>query len=62
MAGLTEERLASIYVGDGFGGGTSMRAKVVRELVDEIRSLRRELAAVRQGEPFPDGPIDEVGG
>jgi hypothetical protein len=62
MGGLTDERLASIYEGEGFGGGTSMRAKVVRELVDEIRSLRHELASVRAREPFPDSPPDAVGG
>lgn len=40
---LTDERLRLIYEGDGFGGEKTMRAKVVRELIDEIRSLRREL-------------------
>jgi hypothetical protein len=42
--GLTEERLASLYEGDGFGGEKTMRAKVIRELIDEVRLLRRELA------------------
>lgn len=40
---LTEERLRLIYEGDGFGGDNTMRAKVIRELIDEIRELRREL-------------------
>lgn len=40
---LTEERLRLIYEGDGFGGDNTMRAKVIRELIDEIRALRREL-------------------
>lgn len=40
---LTDERLRLIYEGDGFGGEKTMRAKVIRELIDEIRSLRREL-------------------
>ena len=41
---LTDERLNLLYTGDGFGGETTMRAKVIRELIDEIRLLRRELA------------------
>lgn len=40
---LTDERLRLIYEGEGFGGEKTMRAKVIRELIDEIRSLRREL-------------------
>jgi hypothetical protein len=40
---LTEERLRLIYEGEGFGGEKTMRAKVIRELIDEIRALRREL-------------------
>ncbi len=49
---LTYERLRLIYEGDGFGGEKTMRAKVIRELIDEIRSLRRELelAERRQGD------------
>ena len=39
---LTEERLRLIYEGEGFGGEKTMRAKVIRELIDEIRHLRRE--------------------
>ena len=45
---LPEERLASLYDAPGFGGETTMRAKVIRELIDEIRRLRRELDARRQ--------------
>lgn len=40
---LPEERLASLYEAPGFGGETTQRAKVIRELIDEIRQLRREL-------------------
>ena len=40
---MTEERLSSLYESDGFGGEKTMRAKVIRELIDEIRVLRREL-------------------
>lgn len=43
VSSLTDERLQSIYEADGFGGERTMRAKVIRELVDEIRSLRTEL-------------------
>jgi hypothetical protein len=40
---FTEERLDALYVAEGFGGDTTMRAKVIRELIDEVRSLRSEL-------------------
>lgn len=46
---LPEERLASLYTADGFGGETTMRAKVIRELIDEIRTLREELEGQRLG-------------
>jgi hypothetical protein len=42
-SGLTDERLASLYDAEGFGGEKAMRAKVIRELIDEIRILRSEL-------------------
>ena len=41
---LTDSRLDSLYGAEGFGGEKTMRAKVIRELIDEIRTLRRELA------------------
>jgi hypothetical protein len=41
---LTDSRLDSLYGGEGFGGEKTMRAKVIRELIDEIRALRHELA------------------
>ena len=44
MSTLTESRLASLYESEGFGGEKTMRAKVIRELIDEIRALRNELA------------------
>lgn len=40
---LTDTRLQSLYEADGFGGEKTMRAKVIRELIDEIRALRDEL-------------------
>src|SRR5689334_13936223 len=40
---LPEARLASLYDAPEFGGETTMRAKVIRELIDEIRRLRHEL-------------------
>lgn len=40
---MTESRLETLYDAEGFGGEKTMRAKVVRELIDEIRALRREL-------------------
>lgn len=42
---LPETRLASLYVADDFGGEKTMRAKVIRELIDEIRMLRKEIAS-----------------
>jgi hypothetical protein len=51
-SGLTEERLASLYDAEGFGGEKTMRAKVIRELIDEIRILRSELL---QTETVPKG-------
>ena len=47
---LTDSRLDSLCGGEGFGGEKTMRAKVIRELIDEIRALRRELAQA-QDEP-----------
>ncbi len=49
---LTDERLASLYEADGFGGEKTMRAKVIRELIDEIRALRQELMS-RSSSPRP---------
>jgi hypothetical protein len=40
---LTDARLDSLYQADGFGGERTMRARVIRELIDEIRALRRRL-------------------
>lgn len=51
VSGLTDERLNSLYDADGFGGEKTMRAKVIRELIDEIRELRRELVT---GPSTPD--------
>ena len=48
---MTEARLASIYDSEGLGGENTMRAKVIRELVDEIWVLRRELAEARTQAP-----------
>lgn len=44
---LTDERLQSLYEADGFGGERTMRARVIRELIDEIKALRKELAEAR---------------
>ena len=40
---LPNSRLDSLYESEGFGGEKTLRAKVMRELIDEIRILRREL-------------------
>ncbi|MCA1707839.1 MAG: hypothetical protein LC808_33025 [Actinobacteria bacterium] len=53
---LTEARLDSLYNSDGFGGEKTMRARVIRELIDEIRSLR---AQIEQGHARRSRPSDE---
>jgi hypothetical protein len=40
---LTDSRLDSLYGGEGFGGEKTMRAKVIRELIDEILTERRQI-------------------
>lgn len=40
MAGLTDERLRGIETGEGLGGERTARARVIVELVSEIRRLR----------------------
>lgn len=40
---LNDHRLELLYNGADFGGETTMRARVIRELIDEIRSIRKEL-------------------
>ena len=51
---ISEERLAALY--DSEGGEKSMLARVIRELIDEIRVLRDELAQVgsRESMARPD--------
>jgi len=39
---LPDARLDALYDGEGFGGDRTMRARVIRELIDEIRALRRQ--------------------
>ena len=48
VSALTNSRLESLYVSEGFGGEKTMRAKVIRELIDEIRVLRRELGEIER--------------
>jgi hypothetical protein len=48
---FTDARLDSLYRSEGFGGERTMRAKVIRELIDEIRALRRQVADT---EALPD--------
>ena len=52
---LTDERLNSLYTGEGFGGETTMRAMVIRELIDEIRALRLEVARLDSRGRHPAG-------
>jgi hypothetical protein len=48
---LTDERLDSLYEADGFGGEKTMRARVIRELIDEIRTLRAEQREATRDSP-----------
>jgi hypothetical protein len=48
---LTDDRLNSLYRADDFGGEKTMRARVIRELIDEIRLLREERDARAQEQP-----------
>ena len=32
---LTDDRLTALYVGEAFGGNNTMKAKVIRELIDD---------------------------
>ena len=59
-SGLTEERLASLYNAEGFGGEKTMRAKVIRELIDEIRVLRSELLHA-EARPEVRGRLGDAG-
>ncbi len=59
-SGLTEERLASLYNAEGFGGEKTMRAKVIRELIDEIRVLRSELLQA-EARPEVRGRLGDAG-
>jgi len=53
---LPEARLQSLYAAEDFGGEKTMRAKVIRELINEIRELRRELVQAG-GRVSRDGTI-----
>jgi hypothetical protein len=41
---LPEARLKSLYDAPDFGAAKTLRARVIRELIDEIRALRQDLA------------------
>lgn len=53
---LPEGRLQLIYEGEGLGGEKTMRAKVIRELIDEIRALRLELQRAVESRTAADPP------
>ena len=48
---LPDARLISLYDGYGFGGDRTMRAKVIRELIDEIRDLRKQVGEMTVTRP-----------
>lgn len=59
---MSEDRLRALYDGQGFGGENTMRARVIRELIDEIRSLRAECSALRcAGSPTQEPSGGEPG-
>jgi hypothetical protein len=51
---LPEARLESLYDAPDFGGEKTMRARVIRELIDEIRTLRLDLARASDPTEFPE--------
>ncbi len=59
---LTDARLDSLYDADGFGGEKTMRARVVRELIDEIRALRRHHGDTREGSRQDLRPVGRLSG
>ncbi len=60
-SGPTEQRLASLYDAEGFGGEKTMRAKVIRELIDKIRLLRAELLQAGTRSGASDDGVDGQG-
>jgi hypothetical protein len=54
VSSLPKARLQSLYAAQDVGGEKTMRAKLIRELIDEIRELRRELVHAG-GHVSPDG-------
>lgn len=63
---LDDARLEALYNAEGFGGDRTMRAQVIRELIDEIRDLRRHLAESEpsaapdtRGSPLPRTGMSE---
>jgi hypothetical protein len=52
---LPETRLKSLYDAADFGGEKTMRARVIRELIDEIRTLRQDLARTSDPTEFREG-------
>jgi hypothetical protein len=55
---LPESRLHSLYEAEGFGGEKTMRARVLRELIDEIRILRHEIDEATKRHPASRPPGD----
>jgi hypothetical protein len=56
---LTDERLTSLYTAEDFGGSKTMRGRVIRELIDEIRDLRRSEPASADAQESPlEHPTD----
>jgi hypothetical protein len=54
MSRLPEARLESLYKAPDFGGEKTMRARVIRELIDEIRTLRTDLDRASNPTEFPE--------
>lgn len=43
---FTEDRLDSLRSSEDWGGGSTERARTIRELIDEIRALRQQVAGL----------------
>ena len=55
---MTEVRLAALYDADGLGGGRTMRAKVIRELMMRSECYGASLPRPKPGRPAPKPDVN----
>ena len=57
---LTEARLESLYNSTGSAAKRNLRARVIRELIDEIRTMRAQIDAGDHAPPVrPTSPMSD---